>query len=34
MLSRQPRIGTLNRADGLVEFQRIVDAVARESIDH
>ena len=31
---REPRIGALDRADGLVELQRIVDAIAREGIDH
>src|SRR5262249_5193882 len=30
----QPRIGALDRADRLVELQRVVDAVAREGVHH
>ena len=30
----QPRVGALDRADRLVEAQRIDDAVAREGVDH
>ena len=31
---RQARIGALDGADRLVEQQRVVDAVAREGVDH
>ena len=31
---RQPRIGAFDHADGLIELQRVGDAIAREGIDH
>ena len=31
---RELRVGALDRADGLVEAQRLLDAIAREGIDH
>ena len=31
---RELRVGALDRADGLVEPQRLLDAVARERVDH